>query len=60
MKKLLKSFLNTDSGAITTEFLVIVAAAVGLGVAGVSNLSSPAPEQDVDVNVTLERFSSGN
>lgn len=60
MKKLLHSFLKSDCGAVTVEFIVIVGAVVALGVTGVSGLSKSPPSEEVDVNVTLERFSSGN
>lgn len=59
MKALLKTFAKTECGAITTEFLVLAAAIVGLGVASVSGLEGSAPAPEPDVNKTLERFTSG-
>lgn len=59
MKKLFKSFARTEGGAMTIEFLVLIAAVVGLGIAGVNGLDT-GTQKDVDVNDTLERFTSGN
>lgn len=59
MKTLFKAFAKNDNGAITTEFLVIAAAVVGLGVASVSGLGDSTPAPEPDVNKTLERFTSG-
>ncbi|EDZ41134.1 hypothetical protein RB2083_648 [Rhodobacteraceae bacterium HTCC2083] len=59
MKNVFRSFAKKESGAITTEFLVIAAAVVGLGVASVSGLEGSAPAPEPDVNKTLERFTSG-
>ena len=60
MTNLIKSFSKSESGAMTTEFMVLIAAIVGLGVASVSGIErGTTTGKDVDVNDTLERFVSG-
>ncbi len=59
MQKRIKLFAKNDSGAVTTEFLVICAAVVALGVAGVSGLEDSKPQPEADVNDTLNRFTAG-
>lgn len=59
MKKLITLFAKKESGAITTEFLVICAAVVGLGIVGAGGLKGSAPTPEPDVNKTLDRFTAG-
>ena len=59
MKNLFKSFAKKNEGAITTEFLVLAAAAVGISIAGLASFQGSTTVEDADVNVTLERFTSG-
>lgn len=59
MKKFISSFAQKESGAITTEFLVICAAVVGLGIVGAGGLKGSAPVPEPDVNKTLNRFTAG-
>ena len=59
MTQLIKTFAQKESGAVTTEFLVICAAVVALGIAGAGGLKDSAPKPEADVNDTLNRFTSG-
>lgn len=59
MKTLFKLFAKKDDGAVTAEFVVIFAAAVGLGIVGLTSFDGSTTVEDADVNVTLDRFTSG-
>lgn len=60
MAQFFKQFLSKESGAVTTEFIVLVAAVVGLGVVGLAGSNSEAEEVvNTDPNVALESFVAG-
>jgi len=60
MKKLFKLFARQDSGAVTTEFVVLVAASTRLGSVAYSGVGGGADEvTNVDPDASLQRFVSG-
>ncbi|MGB7318749.1 MAG: hypothetical protein WBC85_12355 [Planktotalea sp.] len=60
MKNLIKSFAKREGGAVTTEFLVLVAAVVGFGVIGYAGMNSgPEKVVNVDPDVALNNFVAG-
>ncbi|MGH1578191.1 hypothetical protein [Planktotalea sp.] len=59
MKNLIKSFAKQESGAVTAEFVVIVAAVVGIGVASVAGLGGKDKVVSVDPDAGLANFVAG-
>lgn len=59
MKNLFKSFATQDGGAVTTEFIVLFAAVVGLGVVGFVGLPSESVDTNSDPDKAIERFVAG-
>ncbi len=59
MKTLLKSFAKQDAGAVTAEFVVIVAAVIVISVASVSGLGGEDKVVNVDPDRALNSFVAG-
>lgn len=59
MKELLKKFVKSQDGAITTEFLVLVAAVVGLGIASFSGIAGEDKVVAVEADGGLAKFVAG-
>ena len=53
MSKVMKSFLNDESGAVTVDWVVLTAAIVGLGIAVISTVGRGALDTSTGLGVIL-------
>jgi Flp pilus assembly pilin Flp len=53
MSKVMKSFLNDESGAVTVDWVVLTAAIVGLGIAVISTVGRGALDTSTGLGVVL-------
>lgn len=59
MRNILNKFIKSESGVATTEFVVIVAAVIGLGVASVAGLGGDDNAVAIDTDTALDSFVAG-
>lgn len=53
MSKVMKSFLNDESGAVTVDWVVLTAAIVGLGIAVITTVGRGALDTSTGLGVIL-------
>ena len=53
MSKVMKSFLNDESGAVTVDWVVLTAAIVGLGIVVVSTVGRGALDTSTGLGVVM-------
>ncbi|MEN8892940.1 hypothetical protein [Planktotalea arctica] len=59
MRKLIKFFGKSEAGAVTTEFLVLAAAIVGMGVVAFAGMGGEENVVNVEPDGGLEKFVAG-
>ncbi|GAW34115.1 hypothetical protein RA2_01160 [Roseovarius sp. A-2] len=53
MNTFIKNFLNDEDGAVTVDWVVLTAAVVGLGIAGVTAVSNGIDDLATDIGTSL-------
>jgi len=53
MNTFIKNFLNDEDGAVTVDWVVLTAAIVGLGIAGITAVSSGVTNLGNNINADL-------
>ena len=60
MIKFMKKFAKEEDGAVTVDWVVLTAAVVGLGVAGVASVQGGINELSSTIETNLNNASTGN
>lgn len=60
MKQQIKTYLTEESGAVTVDWVVLTAAVVGLGVAGVSTVQDGVTSLATDISSAISSKAVSN